>query len=221
LIAEAGYPNGIDPKTGAPLELTMDVTATGSEERQTAEYEQRHFEALGVKIKVIENTFAKMLEKEDTGQFQIAPSTGWGADYPDPENFFFLFYSKNIPPAGKNASRYVSAEFDGLFEKMSIMDNGPERLALCRRLNEILAEDCPCAFNFQKAYYVVVQPWARRTHANMMLEGGLKFAQLDVALREKCWHEWNRPTLWPLALIVLILAGALRYAFLWNRRLNA
>ena len=45
LIAEAGYPNGIDPKTGKPLELTMDVTATGSEERQTAEYEQRQLRA--------------------------------------------------------------------------------------------------------------------------------------------------------------------------------
>ncbi len=65
LIAEAGYPNGIDPKTGQPLELTMDVTATGSEERQTAEFEQRQFEALGIRIKVIENTFAKALEKQE------------------------------------------------------------------------------------------------------------------------------------------------------------
>jgi ABC-type transport system substrate-binding protein len=221
LMAEAGYPDGIDPKTGKPLELTMDVTATGSEERQTAEYEQRQFEQLGIKIKVVENTFAKMLEKEDRGQFQIAPSTGWGADYPDPENFFFLFYSKNIPPAGKNVSRYANAEFDKVFEQMALMDNGPERLALCRRLTEILAEDCPCAFNFHKAYYVVVQPWARRTHANMMLEGGPKYLQVDSAMRARAQREWNRPVYWPLALIGVLVIGALGYAIRWNRRLNA
>ena len=221
LIAEAGYPNRLDPKTGKPLELTMDVTATGSEERQTAEYEQRQFEQLGIRVKVIENNFAKMLEKQDRGQFQIAPSTGWGADYPDPENYFFLFYSKNIPPAGKNEARYVSAEFDRIFEKMALLDNSPERLALCRQLYDILAEDCPVAFNFHKAYYVVVQPWSRRTHANMMLEGGVKYLQVDPALRARAWHDWNRPAWWPLIPATLVLAAAIGYAIRWNRRLNA
>ncbi len=221
LIAEAGYPNGIDPATGKPLELTMDVTATGSEERQTAEFQQRCFEALGVKIKVNENTFAKMLEKQERGQFQIAPSTGWGADYPDAENFFFLFYSKNIPPAGKNESRYVNPEFDRLFEQMALMDNTPERLALCRRLLEMLNEDVPCAFTFHKAYYVVVQPWARRTHANMMLEGGPKYLQVDPEMRARAWHEWNHPTYWPLALLAVVIVAGIIYAIRWNRRLNA
>ena len=221
LMVEAGYPNGIDPKTGKPLELSMDVTATGSEERQTAEYEQRQFEQLGIKIKVNESTFAKMLEKQDRGQFQIAPSTGWGADYPDPENFFFLFYSKNIPPAGKNESRFVNAEYDKVFEQMALMDNSPERLALCRRLMEILSEECPCAFHFHKAYYVVVQPWARRTHANMMLEGGPKYLQLDPEARARAWREWNRPAYWPLAVLAAIIAAAIIYAVRWNRRLNA
>ena len=220
LIARAGYPNGIDPKTGKPLELTMDVTATGSEERQTAEYQQRQFEQLGVKIKVIENTFAKMLEKQDRGQFQIAPSTGWGADYPDPENYFFLFYSKNIPPAGKNEARYINPEFDRAFEKMALLDNGPERLALCRKMYDLLAEDCPVAFTFHKAYYVVVQPWSRRTHANMMLEGGIKYLQVDPEARSKAWQEWNRPSYWPIALLLLALLGAIIYAIRWNLRSN-
>src|SRR4029450_9944789 len=134
-------------------------------------------------------------------QFQIAPSTGWGADYPDPENFFFLFYSKNIPPAGKNESRYINPEFDRVFEQMALMDNGPERLELCRRLNQMLADDCPVAFNFNKAYYVVVQPWTERMHDNMMLEGGLKYGVIDPEMRERLLKEWNQPVLWPLGIV--------------------
>jgi oligopeptide transport system substrate-binding protein len=220
LIAEAGYPGGIDPKTGQPLVLTMDVTATGSEERQTAEYEQRQFEQLGIRVNVIENTFAKMLEKQERGQFQIAPSTGWGADYPDPENFFFLFYSKNIPPAGKNESRYLNPEYDKLFEQMALMDNGPERLELCRRLNQMLADDCPVAFNFNKAYYVVVQPWTERMHDNMMLEVGLKYGVIDSQMRERLLKEWNQPIVWPLGIAGLFVVGGIAYAVRWNRRLN-
>ena len=53
----------------------------------------------------------------------------------------------------------MNPEFDKVFEQMALMDNSPERLALCKRLLEMLNEDCPCAFNFHKAYYVVVQPW--------------------------------------------------------------
>jgi ABC-type oligopeptide transport system substrate-binding subunit len=220
LIAEAGYPGGIDPKTGQPLQLAMEVTATGSEERQTAEFEQRQFEQLGVRIKVSENTFAKMLEKQERGQFQIAPSTGWGADYPDPENFFFLFYSKNIPPAGKNESRYINPEYDKVFEKMSIADNGPERFELCRQLNQMLADDCPVAFNFRKAYYVVLQPWTERNHDNMMLEGGLKYGVIDAAMRSRLLREWNKPILWPLGIAGLFVIGGMAYAVRWNRRLN-
>jgi ABC-type transport system substrate-binding protein len=67
LLAEAGYPGGIDPATGRKLEITMDVTATGGEERQLAEYEQRQLEQLGIRVRLIENTFARKLEKEDQG----------------------------------------------------------------------------------------------------------------------------------------------------------
>ncbi len=52
---------------------------------------------------------------------------------------------------------------------------------------------------FTKAFYTAVQPWARRTHDNLMyeVEGGLKFLTQDTALRDRLRREWNRPLLWP------------------------
>ncbi|MEO8353427.1 MAG: ABC transporter substrate-binding protein, partial [Chthoniobacteraceae bacterium] len=220
LIAEAGYPNGRDPRTGAPLEITMDVTASGAEERQLAEYEQRQFEQLGIKVRVVENTFARMLEKEDQGNFQMAAGTGWGADYPDPENYFFLYYSKNFPPTGKNISRYHNAEFDRLFEQMATMDDGPERLAIVHRMNDILLEDCPILMNFHKAYYTIVQPWAPLVEQNAMLEGGLKYRIVDYELRAEKRRQWNRKKIWPIfALAGIIVAGA-TYGIRLNRHRN-
>ncbi len=219
LIAEAGYPNGRD-KEGKQLVLTMDVNASGAEERQSVEYNQRLLEQLGIKVIILENNFGGMLEKHDQGNFQMAYGTGWGADYPDPENFFFLFYSKNFPPAGKNVSRYKNVEFDRLFEQMATMENSPARFEIVKQLNAILVEDCPAILEFNKAYYVVVQPFAPRTHNNLMLEGGIKYSWIDYELRERNRREWNPRARWPVAVAVLGVFGALGFGLFLNRRRN-
>ena len=203
LMVEAGYPNGRDA-TGKQLEIAIETTANSADERTWAEFEQRQFEELGIKVKINENTFARMMEKLDQGSFQIASGSGWGADYPDPENFFFLYYSKNTPPAGKNAGRYNNPEFDRLFEQMAVMENSPERVAIAHRLNDILSEDVPQILTQHKSLFALAQPWAPRTQSNPMLEGGLKYAVLLHAPREALRKEWNRPSYTvPAALAVL------------------
>ncbi|HEY3897140.1 MAG TPA: ABC transporter substrate-binding protein [Chthoniobacter sp.] len=220
LLAEAGYPNGIDSKTGRQLELTMDSSATGSEERQMTEFVQKGFQQLGIRVNVVEDNFAQLLAKEDNGNFQILDGTGWGADYPDPENFYMLFNSRNFPPEGKNACRYKNPEFDKVFDQMATMDNTPERLELVNKLRGMLAEDCPQIFNFHKAFYTVVQPWARRTSTNMLLEGAMKYQQVDPVMRARLQKEWNRTPAWPPYVLAFLVAGAVGYAVWFNRHRN-
>jgi oligopeptide transport system substrate-binding protein len=219
LLAEAGYPEGRDAKTGEQLELALEEPVAGSEERQRAEYEKRLFEALGIKIKVNESTFARLLERLEQGNFQVGSGTGWEADFPDPENFFFLFYSKNFPREGANYCRYSRPEFDRAYEQMAAMDDGPERLELIKKMNAMLAEDCPAIFQFDKAFYVATQPWSRWTHNSPIIEGGFnKYHQVDPVLREKLRKEWNRKPLWPLIALGILIAAGLIYAVRWNRQ---
>lgn len=220
LLAEAGYPNGRDA-SGKQLELTLQAVTDGGDYRLRAEFDQERFEKLGIKVKIGENDFPTLLDKKDKGQFQMGSGSGWSADYPDAENFFFLFYSKNIPPAGKNETRYHNPEFDKLFEQMAEMDDSPERLKLIRRMSEILQEDVVVIPIFYKHTYTVVQPWSRRTHQNHMLEGGVKYVTVDAALRSRLRPEWNKKILWPVWLLGGLVAAGLVYAFAWNRRRNA
>ena len=211
LLAVAGYPGGVDPKTGRPLEITLDVVADSSAARQMAEFEKSQVEQLGIRCVVSENNWARFQDKQDRGAFQMNSGSGWNADYPDPENFFFLFYSKNIPPQGSNHCRYSNPEFDRLYEKMAMMDNGPERLAIIRELNAILTEDCPIVLLFHPVTFTLNQPWLPRTASNAMVAGGLKYARLDPTLREQEQRLWNRTPLWPvfaLAGLVLLSGGA-------------
>ena len=211
MVAEAGYPNGIDPATGQPLEVSMDVQSTGGEERQLAEYEQRQLEQLGIRVRIIENSLARSQQKELDGNFQIS-SSGWGADYPDAENFLFLFYSKDIPPNGANYARYSNPEFDALFEKMAVMENSPERLELIRKLNTILVEDCPVVLNFHKGYNVIMQPWSPITQLNFFCEKGYEYDWLDPVRRAEDRHRWNPVARWPIPLVAALVLAVAIYA---------
>jgi ABC-type transport system substrate-binding protein len=221
LLAEAGYPDGRDAKTGEQLVLTLEEPVESTEMRQRAEYEQRMLEALGIRIRINENTFARVLERMEQGNFQIGSGTGWAMDYPDPENFFMLFYSKNFPREGANYCRYSRPEFDQAYEQMATMDNGPERLALIQKMNAMLAEDCPAIWEFDKASYVATQPWSRWTHNPLTFEGGFqKYHQVDPVLRAKLRTEWNRKPVWPAILLGALLIGGFIYGLRWNRREN-
>ncbi|MEY5024934.1 MAG: hypothetical protein RLZZ244_462 [Verrucomicrobiota bacterium] len=204
LLAEAGYPNGKDA-SGKTLELNFDIAASSAREREMAEFEQRQFEQLGIKVRVTENTFARLMEKLDQGSFQIASGSGWMADYPDPENFFFLKYSKNTPPVGKNESRYKNPEYDRIFEQMAAMEPCPEREKMAHQLTAMLAEDVPQILIFHRSAYALSQPWAPFVQENPMLEGGMKYALVDPELRERLRERWNVKPVWP----VFVLLGAL------------
>lgn len=217
LMAEAGYPNGIDPSTGKALELSFDVTADDATSRQMAEFQRGQIEQLGIRVKIIENLWERQQTKVDGGNFQLV-AYGWQADYPDPENFLFLFYGGNVPPAGNNSSRYKNPEFDRLFEQMITMDNTRERLELIRRMNGILNEDCAAVWLSHATMFSLTQPWTLRVNRNPLYYGGAKYAKLDLALRERKRREWNRPVYWPLALVGGLALLGVGYGILLGRR---
>ncbi|MEO6847517.1 MAG: ABC transporter substrate-binding protein [Chthoniobacterales bacterium] len=222
LIAEAGYPNGVDPKTGKPLEIVLDTEAGSSTERQSAEYDRSQFEALGIRVRIEENLFTQMLEKQMKGRYQLV-SAGWSADYPDPENFFALFYGPNIVPVGHNQSMYQNAEFDHLFEKMATMEDTPERADIIRRMNKILlTDDCVIGPIFNRVSYRLRQPWTPYFIKNAIVGqfGGLRYGVIDTALRKEKQAEWNRKKYWPLLTMIIIFGIVLGYGIHKRRQAN-
>lgn len=66
---------------------------------------------------------------------------GWGLDYPDAENTLQLFYGPYETPGSNNAN-YKNPEYDRLYEQSSVMQPGPERTAIYRKMNQMLIDDC-------------------------------------------------------------------------------
>jgi ABC-type oligopeptide transport system substrate-binding subunit len=145
---------------------------------------------------------------------------GWNADYPDPENFLFLLHGaqSKVKVGGENASNYANPEFDRLFEQMKNMYNSPERQALIDRMVAIARRDAPWVWSFFPKDYKLSHAWVHNSKPNQMANNGLKYLHIDPALREKMRREWNQPVVWPLLLIVLLLAASMVPAILVFRR---
>lgn len=65
----------------------------------------------------------------------------WFADYPDAENYFTLFYSKN--PAPPNYTRYSNAAYDALYEKALAETNESVRYQLYHQMDRQVIADAP------------------------------------------------------------------------------
>jgi ABC-type transport system substrate-binding protein len=219
LLAEAGYPEGRDSRSGAPLVLYFDTTATGPEDKSRFDWWRNQLAKLGIQLEVRDTDWNRFQEKIRKGTQQMY-GLGWSADYPDPENFLFLLYSPEARAdgAGANSSNYANPKFDALFEQMKNLPNSPERQRLIDRMVDIVREDAPWIFGFHPKDYTLRHIWLSNVKPNQLAGNTLKYLRLDPAKRELLRREWNRPVLWPLLTLLALLVVSGVPAFLSYRR---
>ena len=219
LLAEAGFPNGVDAVTGQPLVLNYDTAATGPDSKAQLDWYRKQFQKLGIQLVVRATDYNRFQEKMRKGTAQLY-SWGWNADYPDPENFFFLLYGPHgkAEHGGENASNYANPEFDRLFDRMKSLADGPERQALIDRMNEILRRDGPWAWGFFPTAFTLHHAWYRNLKPNLMANNTLKYLAVDVAQRRASQRDWNQPVVWPVVGGLVLLAGLTVPALIAHRR---
>jgi oligopeptide transport system substrate-binding protein len=212
LITEAGYKNGIDPKTKQALILYFDTTSTSIDDRPRMSWYRKQFEKLGIKLVIRSTDYNRFQDKMRKGNAQIFV-WGWNADYPDPENFFFLLYGNNgkVKFGGENASNYQNPAFNRLFEDMRNRDNGSERYQLIQQMQELVRHDAPWIFGFHPKRFSLSHSWFQNRKPHAMANNELKYLRLDTAARKQHRQAWNQPVLWPLLVSALLVVGAFAY----------
>ncbi|WP_295421186.1 ABC transporter substrate-binding protein [Sulfurovum sp.] len=223
LLAEAGYPNGISEKTGKPLKLYYDTTATGPDDRALMDWRRKQFDKLGIQLVIRATDYNRFQDKVRKGKAQLF-SWGWNADYPDPENFLFLLYGGNAAVdtngAGINSSNYKNPEFDRLFNMMKTMKNTPERMQIIKKMLKIVREDAPWIWGVHPRSLALSHQWYRNVLPHAMANNTLKYKRIDAKLRVKKQQAWNQPVISPLILLALFvcLAALLLYRVYLNRQ---
>jgi ABC-type transport system substrate-binding protein len=201
LLAEAGYPNGVDAKTKQPLVIHLDTTANGVGNKSRLDWMRKQFDKIGVQLDVRSTDYNRFQDKIRRGDTQMY-YYGWNADYPDPENFLFLLHGPQgkVKFGGENASNYSNPEFDLLFEQMKNMDNNPARQHIIDEALEILRRDSPWLWGYHPKQYVLQHSWLHNIKPNIMANNKLKYWRVDTDQREQLRRKWNRPVYWPLVL---------------------
>lgn len=206
LLAEAGYPNGRDKKTGEPLVIYMDITASGPDSKSDLDWMRKQFRKLKIQLVLRSSDYNRFQDKIRRGQVQMF-QWGWNADYPDPENFLFLLYGPNgrAEFGGENTANYQNKDFDKLFEKMRTMSNTPERLAIIKQMVDIVRRDAPWIWGFHPKQFSLYHEWNHNVKPNLMANNTLKYRRIDTSVREKLQSQWNQPILWPLGIVIIVI----------------
>ena len=220
LLKQAGYQNGIDQRTGAPLILYFDVTARSAEDRSKLDWMRKQFQKLNIQLVVRSTDYNRFQDKIRKGNAQIF-EWGWNADYPDPENFLFLLYGpqRKVGNSGENAVNYDNARYNHLFEKMKHMENGEERQLLIDEMIAILRHDAPWLWGYHPKDYALYHEWYQNVKPNRISNNSLKYFKIDAKLRTQKQQEWNEPIVWPvLSVMFVAILGVLPAVIAYRRR---
>ena len=169
LMAEAGYPNG----KGLP-EIHLQINSGGQDRNRKVASVIKNMlkENIGVEVVIDELPLGHQLQSLQTGKsnfFKIS----WRADYPEPETFLTLFYSKHIPPTMDESSytntiRYKSVRFDSLFEA-SLRESDPiKRMDLYRQCDQQMLDDAAIIPIYYELNDRLLQKYVRAFDINAM-----------------------------------------------------
>ncbi len=217
LVAEAGYPGGIDPATGTPLRLTFDTSDTSAQGRLRFEFFTRAWRQLGIDVVIEATNYNQFQEKVRNGAYQIF-MWGWFADYPDPENFLFLLWSEmaRSKSGGPNTANFSNPRYDELYLSVKARPNDSIRLAEIEEMRGILEYERPWIELTHSEAYSLFHGWLAYVKPFGMSFPMTKYRDLDVELRARRRAEWNQPILWPLYVIlalgvVVVVPGILTF----------
>ncbi len=177
LIAEAGYPGGIDPATGRRLVLTLTIGRASQDSREAGELIAAFFERIGVKLELAFQTWDAFLKSVNEGRVQLF-RMGWVGDYPDAQNFLQLFHSKNKSP-GPNHSDYENPAFDAEYDAALASETPEERNGHWRKCQEIVRGDCPWIFTHFNKSNSLVRPTVGNYLPSVLSYGNEQFYRVN------------------------------------------
>ncbi|PIQ97550.1 MAG: oligopeptide-binding protein oppA [Nitrospinae bacterium CG11_big_fil_rev_8_21_14_0_20_56_8] len=170
LLAEAGFPGG---RGLSPVTAVYNTTDTN---RLIAEFLQAQWkEHLGVNVDMDSQewkVFLNHLQMDPPQLFRL----GWGADFPDPDNFMNLFISNS----GNNRLRWANPRYDELVARGAMERDPKARQAIYDEAQILLTgTEVPMIPLFVSALNMLVQPYVK----------GLELNALEIFYLKKIWLD--------------------------------
>ncbi len=169
LLEEAGLPRNFAPQ----LWLRADET-----QMMLAESIQQDLALVGIHVLLKPVAWPPLLEAVRQPRTVELVLSGWEADFPDPENFLEVLFSRQQWGANNN-SFYYNPLVDGLFAQASRLTKMKKRFRVYDEAQKIIVGDAPWVFLYYPATYIIRQPWVHGYVLNPMRPTRLEGVWLD------------------------------------------
>ncbi|MDD4801553.1 MAG: ABC transporter substrate-binding protein, partial [Syntrophomonas sp.] len=161
LLTEAGYPKGRGLNV---LTLTYNRDPGHN---QIAQEVARQLALLGITVRIQDcdwDYFTRQLSYKQLSFFRL----GWQADYPDADNFLYTLFSSTAA-GSSNLTGYRNPQVDQLLDaSRAEYQDEKARLKLLKRAEEIIVDDAPCLWLFQKKANILLGKDVRNFKINNM-----------------------------------------------------
>jgi peptide/nickel transport system substrate-binding protein len=140
LLDEAGYkdPDGDGPQVRFRLVFK---TSTDVEANLRAQMIQQMLQQVGVGVDIQTAEFGKFFEDVSKGNFQLYSLSRNGIG--DPDFYYIIFFSKNVPPEGQNRGYYDNPRIDRLILEGRATFDRARRKQIYSEIQRIVQEDLP------------------------------------------------------------------------------
>lgn len=147
LLAKAGYPGG----KGIPT-MKYIFSKTSTQARPMALIIQDNLKAIGINIVLEKLSSSQTRKLTRAGQYDMSV-TSWGADFPDPDNF----YASRLGVHGvNNLSNWKNDKFLNLIQKAATYSDMDTRLKLYEQAAENFADEMPIMpIVYPTGYYAI------------------------------------------------------------------
>lgn len=151
LLAEAGYPNGLETDLWAmPVQRPYNPNA-----KRIAELMQADLAKIGVKAEIKSFEWGEYRKRAQAGEHQTA-QLGWTGDNGDPDNFLnTLLGCASAKSNGSNIAKFCHKPFEDLVQKAKVSSDQAERTKLYEQAQVIFKEQAPW---FTVAHSVQLKP---------------------------------------------------------------
>lgn len=159
MLADAGYPDG----QGLPP-ISLQYANTGNNPI-LAQFMQEQYKAnLGIDI-TLEPMEPKAFSETINAEEYMIGFYGWGADYPDPDNWLPELFGTG---AGNNHTNYSNPQLDELMAEAQRETDPQKRMDMWEEAQEMVVNDAPIIFLFYDEAFYLVKPYVKDLVASAM-----------------------------------------------------
>jgi len=140
---------------GGPLVIRY-ASQADALSRSFDEIWKKNLDAIGLRLEVRAAQWPEQLKAARAGQLMVW-QLGYSSASPDVQDALLTLYG---PAAGgQNLPRFKHERFDSIYRRMQSLPDGPERLALLREAQAIVAAYAPHKYSVHRIANELTQPW--------------------------------------------------------------